>query len=1149
MLIDNREKIGENGSPTMFDFFKENIEKGNFDVVSGYFSVTMLALFLQDKFADIQHFRMILGNLIESEKSQKARVNLLSNSPKILDTFSLKKNATDAVKFLKKTNVEIKTYEDKFCHAKAYVYENIGNKKSGSFFTVGSSNFTNAGLKDTPNSNIELNYARTGQDEDFKAIKNWFEKIWNESQTEITDPNLPKGSKPPKIAYRDYVITLIEKLYREYTPYEIYYKILFEWFYPEILAGEQNLSEKKLQHLKESIVWTRLFDFQKQGVLSLIRMLQTYNGAILADAVGLGKTWQALAVIKFFELEGYKTVLLCPKKLSDNWQRYQAGNESIFEQDDFRYVVRFHTDLQEDEEKQTNRLEKPHEPHKTLKRFFQNNAKILFVIDESHNLRNDKSSRYEFLVDKLLNEEKSKNREVKMLLLSATPINTALTDIRNQFKLLARGENNGFVESLKINNLQDLFAQIQAEFNRWQKAGSTEIVDLLRTIPQNFFHLTDSLVVARTRQMIERSLAQQESETQAKIRASLSFPAKQKPINCYHLPKEFGKLDSAEKVINALEGLDFCAYQPAQFIKSKDEWKKEGVLKDEAKRQGFLARMMFFLLVKRLESSWHSFYTTLKNILAHHENALAKVKAFQENKKNQILDNSEEVEESIGKQLEETGEDISQYTLGKKNPIRLADMSLIDQFQKNLEREIKRLKDISENIEVFAQNLEKGKQKDTKLEELVKQIQAKRQNNPNKKVLIFTVFKDTAFYLFEKLKSVFPKEGIGVVSGGESQTTYGYSSSKFEPILEQFAPFTKLYNEGNWIDSYLEKNFPKQSFTPQEAEAERKKVGFEEWKKYVVKYEKGMQAQVEKPIELLIATDCLSEGQNLQDCDCVINYDIHWNPVRLIQRLGRIDRIGSPNKAISGINFWIGENYENALNLKNRVEKRMAIMALAGTETLDSLTDEMQNMMRDNPLISKQEEKMLAQMQLTWDDIEINSRTLSLADFSLEFFRIELREFLLENKKFLEEMPDGVFSGFSLNQEEQQNKDFSSKNLVALLRHRNDKSLHLLILNENSKIIFENVFFSLLFLSRNKRTNRQVDSDIDTGKEPTLKVLAEILQKAILQHGIDETKRQMSAAQTTGFGAMGAFGSGNNATKNYFQSQNFDLIVWETLEK
>jgi superfamily II DNA/RNA helicase len=1135
MLIDNKNQNNPKNPTTLYDFFVKYIKEGSFDVVSGYFSVPMLADSFV-KFQKISKFRMILGELSETAKKENAQVDLLENKPSIKGSFQLAANAKKAISFLEQNKVELKRYE-KFCHAKAYIYENP-TESSQSFFSVGSSNYTHAGLKDTPVSNIELNVAKTGEDEDFRDLKVWFQRMWNEADTEIVAEDKTKQN------YKEYVIEQIKKLFYAYKPEEIYYKILFELFFEDIKDTNTKSVEKQLTHLKETAIWNRLFDFQQKGVLSLIRMLQNYNGAILADAVGLGKTWQALAVMKYYELEGYKTILLCPKKLENNWEKYRNGNGSIFETDDFRYLVRYHTDLQD------QRLASK-EPLKTLEKYFQNNNKLLLVIDESHNLRNDASNRYKFLVEQLLQKQKP-HADLKVLLLSATPINTKITDLRNQFKLLVKGENDGFKDNLHINNLQDLFKRVQTQFNEWEvqnRLHNISLKDFFTNIEQDFYKLNDALVVARTRKMIEKTL-----------QTDLKFPIKAKPVNIYHLPKEFGELETPEQIIAALEQLHFWGYQPAKYVKTKDEWEKtsKDATENEYLRQGFLARMMFFLLMKRLESSWFSFQSTLNNILKHHENALEKVIAFRENKdsKNvqQTLDFATltpeeqaqlaESMETDSENAQKLSDEIDKYSLGKKKPILLSDIRDIGKFENDLRSEVKKISFIAQQVKKYAENIDKNKQKDDKLSALMNSINEKRKNQTNKKVLIFTAFKDTAKYLFDALQKQLPNENIAYITGDEYSAhikNEKRSFRSFETILEYFAPYTKLFKEKEWQNLY-------DTYNNKEVIAD-----FEAWKTFICKYDTTVKEQLENPIDILIATDCISEGQNLQDCDCVINYDIHWNPVRLIQRFGRIDRIGSPNATVSVVNFWVGENFENALNLKNRVEKRMAIMALVGTETIDNLTEKVEALLKESPLVSQQEEKMLRQMQISWDDIESGGQTLSLADFSMEIFRQELLAYLTEHKGVLESMPNHIFSGFALEKEQilhsQNLTALTQTNVIALLKHKEKGDLRLVLTNDKGKGIFVNNFFVLQFLSTYKKLVRDNKTlkKVEDNEEVFINALAEMLKKYLSLQTQVETKADFKNAAKNGFGAAMFAGKKENAANSYFNPENFEIVVWETV--
>jgi superfamily II DNA or RNA helicase len=896
MLLDNKTQQTEDNNPfKLVDFLKRYTESGNLDIVTGFFSVNALAL-MYDELNQAEKFRLILGKLIQQEISINKVVDLLVENLSIDSTLMMSHSAQKAVKFLQQTKVEVKIIERNFCHAKTYLYTDTNRIKD--YFIVGSSNFTDAGLGLRESSNVELNIAKHDYEDELKNLCKWFSFQWEKvAQGKI------KLFDKSKVDVKRYIIELIQKLFKEYTPEELYYKVLYERFKDDFLDYTSDAEFKReIAHLGETIIYQTLFSYQQKGVLSLIKMLQKHNGAILADAVGLGKTWTALAVMKYFEMKGYTVVVFCPKKLRNNWAQYTMGSGSRFEKDEIDYYVRHHTDLQND------RLTNSYLDFSLEK--IQRKRKLFIVIDESHNLRNDKSSRYKYLVDNVLIPE-NKSREIKVLHLSATPINNGLIDVRNQFKLLTRGNDRGFSESsLEIESLEKIFSTAQRNFTEWSKEDNRKISDFIAKLPPKFFTLTDSLIVARTRKLIEDEYGE------------MNFPKKNIPINEYITPKNIGNLQSFDDILDAIK-INMTAYRPSEYIEKE---KAENVLKDEKLRESFLVKMIYILLIKRLESSWFSFKMTVKNILNHHQNALDKVNQFIGNKQNIFIDDEfsgDEQEEIEDTAVEMNSENEQAITLGKKNPVALSEISDISRFKKDLENDIEKLEALRQNLETFEYQFNARPSIDPKLEKLLEHIRVKQQS-ANKKVLIFTVFKDTAKFLYDEFKKQ-DIHNLAYVSGSQSETDDGYSGNKFELILERFAPFTKLFNEKDWSELY------EKHLNVSYKENDKWKVPYEKWLELIRKYDKQTFHKLNNPIDILIATDCLSEGQNLQDCDLVVNYDIHWNPVRLIQRMGRIDRLGSPNKTISGINFWPAKDYEDYLRLKSRVEIRMAIMTIVGT--------------------------------------------------------------------------------------------------------------------------------------------------------------------------------------------------------------------------
>jgi superfamily II DNA/RNA helicase len=401
--------------------------------------------------------------------------------------------------------------------------------------------------------------------------------------------------------------------------------------------------------------------------------------------------------------------------------------------------------------------------------------------------------------------------------------------------------------------------------------------------------------------------------------------------------------------------------------------------------------------------------------------------------------------------------------------------------------------------------------------------------------VVFTVFTDTAKYLYESLKGK-GFEKIAYVSGSRSETIYGYSGKLFEGILERFAPYTKLYKEKDW--SYL---YEEQGLKEPET--------FDEWKDVIKEHDPETWKKLNEPIDILIATDCLSEGQNLQDCDCVINYDIHWNPVRLIQRMGRIDRLGSPNRTVRGINFWPGTDYEDYLRLKARVEYRMAAMSLVGTEIDEQMTPEIERMVKDNPLVTRQTEKMLRQMQFTWEDIETSDESLGMDNLSLEQFRQELFDIFQKNKEMFEKMPNGIFTGFKAEPD----KHFTElpEGIIALLGYprKPDDSpehkyaeYHLIYSHKKGFSTYKNNQEILGILRKHKNKIRYVPDDVENGDKEALQWLSDRIRAWIEGQVPEKAVEEIQSIFAEG--APKKKSAEERRLEDKFRPENFDLITW-----
>ena len=465
MLLDNKKKRYNDGLDivTVWDFIKTYaaipMQMGKFDIVTGYFTLRALSKLYHEIPEEVE-YRLLSSELLTDEHDEKHIVDLLRGDEGIGSTFELEQYVKDAKAFLRRETVKCKAITNAFCHAKVYLYEPTDKRLKG-FFLSGSSNLTDSGLGLRPSSNVELTIGKTADksDADYRELTNWFEEVWNSaSETLPVNRKKPKGDR---ITVKEYFIRQIDDFFRKYTPEEIYYKILFELFNADLDLDASIEHRQDMSLLQTSTIWKTLFNYQQKGVISLIKMLRKYNGAILADAVGLGKTFSALAVMKYFQTQGFTTILLCPKKLEHNWNQYRRRHGSRFESDEFDYIVRFHTDFQNE------RLEHRYDDARLS--WMQRQKKVLIVIDESHNLRNEKSSRYQDLLATLVqNQPGLEHRDVKVLMLSATPINTGLNDVKGQFNLIGRGVDTAFnTEDFGVESLKYLFSDAQRKYTQW----------------------------------------------------------------------------------------------------------------------------------------------------------------------------------------------------------------------------------------------------------------------------------------------------------------------------------------------------------------------------------------------------------------------------------------------------------------------------------------------------------------------------------------------------------------------------------------------------------------------------------------------------------------------------------------------------------
>lgn len=1063
MLIDN-----ENGKKQLHEWLVELVKSGKMDIVTGYFTVGGLSFVAKHLNEDIDKFRFVIGDIVSSGEEEVQGLDLLNENLTLANVFEISSAARTAVQFLKQDKVLVKTLEPNFCHAKAYIFKaktsNLEKGDASDFYVTGSSNLTEAGIGLKRTSNIELNMVGQGTEANYNEIRDWFQQLWKRKEAHDQKTIKEATGVTHRLPFKKYLIQEIQKIYRHYSPQEIYYKVLFELFGDRVLGGDLGFDFTRLVgRLENTKIYSELYEFQKKGVLSLIKMLQRYEGAILADAVGLGKTWQALAVMKFFEMEGYEVVLLCPKKLDHNWRKYQYRHESLFQEDRLDFVIRYHTDLQDD------RLEK-HQDRLKIKDYFRSDRPKLLVIDESHNLRNSKSNRYKFLVENILKQDAT----LKVLLLSATPINNSMLDIRNQFKLLVRDNPRGFSKNLDVKNLDHVFRISSAAFSHWQKDADRTMRSFIALLPPALFRLTDALTVARTRSMV---IDQHEK---------LDFPRKAKPENVFVTPEYIGNFENFDELFESFPKR-LSAYMPSWYV---DQGIELSILEDEQNRDRFLVKMMYILLVKRLESSWSAFHVTVGRILKRHQEALDEVKNYEKTKK----EIAQKQDGTLFLFDSEDELDLSEFEIGTKRTVKIEDIDnwgKLKIYKRHLKEDIRELNNLFDNLEMFANTVKNSPNSttpDTKFQLLVKKIREKQvagANNGNRKVLIFTVYTDTAKYLYEELKSA-EVGTVGMVSSSESYISDRSGKIRdFEDVLERFVPYTKLYREKKWT-----KFIPEKGTTPLQ--------NYSKWQDFIRANDKETWSKLEKPIDILVTTDVLSEGQNLQDCDFVVNYDIHWNPVRVIQRMGRIDRLGSPNEVVFGLNFWPSENINRYLDLQNRIEDRMAQMKLAGSEVDVRFSEGVRRKSQDEGLDNDQIERMMRQMETTWDDIEVGEETFGFDDLSLETYRQDLAIQMQAERTKYETMPKGVFSGCIKISEH-----CPEEGIIGLVGYPSRppkatlhtyQSMELLYLNTDGETVRHNQQEVLQALAKHKDSNRDVLEGLDQGDPIVIQKLGEMMR-------------------------------------------------------
>lgn len=927
-ILDNRTQ------GKVIDKLKEDLKSGTkVSIISAYFTIFAYQE-LRKELNKIDSLRLLFSmpTFVKDKKDINREFKLSGSYESGLagDRYEMKlKNelkqseiAKECAEWIRK-KVEVRAYDEE--HAlpqKMYIMEQNEGEDS---YIFGSSDFTSSGLGVVSSNKSEMNtYMKDTAST--QTMLDLFNKAWSDNE-KVKD-------------VKKALLESLEVVYRENTSEFIYFVTLYNIFkdYLSDLTEEEIVKSKT--GFKDSVVWNKLYNFQKDGVLGAIDKLEKYNGCILADSVGLGKTFEALAIIKYYELRNNRVLVLCPKKLRENWLVYRGNRrDNILGEDRLNYDVLNHTDLS----RYTG-----HSGDINLEEVYWENYDLI-VIDESHNFRNNNNSKEnkETRYSRLLNQIIKKGVKTRVLMLSATPVNNRMNDLKNQIAFATEG-NDKALSADGIKSIEQTLRKAQMAFNKWNDLEEEDksVESLLEMLEVDYFKLLDMLTIARSRKHIQKYY---DTTSIGK------FPERLKPINVkadVDTKNDFIKLAELNKLIKSL---NLAIYSPMKYVlpskveqysKKYDTNMGKTIFK-QTDREESLVHLMRINILKRMESSIHSFAITVLKILKNIEGTLEKINTFEDF-----------VEDFDIEELDIEDNRLDGVLIGSKNvKIHLKDIDKI-----RWESELEADKVILEKILKEANKI--TVERDKKLVELQKLIKQKVENplnKENKKIIIFTAFADTAKYLYNNISTYILDElGLysAIVTGSDNpKTNLKGVKTEFNNILTNFSPRSK----------------------------ERR--------------------DKDKPeIDILIATDCISEGQNLQDCDYLINYDIHWNPVRIIQRFGRIDRIGSQNEVIQLVNFWPNMELDEYINLESRVSGRMVMLDMSATGEENIIVEK--TTMNDLEYRKKQ----LKQLQDQVPDIEDINGNISITDLSFNDFKMDLVNYMKNHKELLEKAPTGMYA-------------------------------------------------------------------------------------------------------------------------------------------
>jgi len=969
MLLDNK----THGK--VADELRRSIEPGSkLAILTGLFTVYGFAA-LKGELSKIDNLRLLLA---DCEATLPIRLAGNADEIGLKNALNLQHIAAECSQWVRK-RAEVRALSGAPIRQNLF---HVGQPDGNAVAISGTSDLTAPGLGTVQSSAFAMNTVATDRAA-AQQLVDWFDTIWN-------DPTAI-------IQAKETLLQALESLAADKPANLLYFLTLFTIFRDFLDDIDEDSIIRSKTGIKDTIVWNKLYKFQRDGVLGAIDKLEKHNGCIIADSVGLGKTFEALAIIKYYELRNDRVLVLAPKKLRENWTVYTINDKrNVLAGDRFNFDVLNHTDLSRETGKSGEI---------NLETLNWGNYDLV-VIDESHNFRNnnpraDGVTRYQRLMEEVIR----KGVKTKVLMLSATPVNNRLNDLKNQVAFITEGQDKAFAES-GIASIEVTLRRAQTQFNNWLKLPEAERKPeaLLESLNFGYFKLLDLLTIARSRRHIEKYYD---------ISEIGKFPERLKPQNVKADIDKVGAFPPLKDINRSIKKLSLAAYAPLDYLRNdkQEEYSRKydqqvkggkSTLK-QVDRERSLIHLMRVNMLKRMESSIHSFALTTGKIHAQVEAMLAKIEALE----------SEEIEELSIEDIEADSPELEDLMIGRKVKVLIQDLDLV------------RLKqDLEADRVLLAYLLEEARQveadDDAKLQALKDTISAKLKNpinDGNRKVIVFTAFSDTAEYLYSHIHDwalqQFGLHSALITGSGTNKCTIKGLGRDLNSLLTTFSPISK----------------------------EREKV----------------DPDATDEIDILIATDCISEGQNLQDCDMLVNYDIHWNPVRIIQRFGRVDRLGSRNDAIQLTNFWPNMELDEYINLEARVSGRMVLLDISATGEENVIEYDETKQMNDLEYRRKQ----MQQLQDAVIDLEDMDGSVSITDMTLNDFRMDLSSFLKDNLATLEGAPTGFHAAITASTPEAvPGAIFCLRDVKAKVQNEDSYALapyYLVYVSETGEIVFNHL--------------------------------------------------------------------------------------------